>query len=88
MPKAPRVEPGGKPHEHRGHADKRVERGDELRHRRHGDPPGDEETRDTPKRHGDDDFDKVGQIVREERRHHRNGHADHAEAVAPTAGGG
>ena len=82
-----RVEGAGR-HQHGGHADQRVERGDELGHRRHRHPARDHRA-DRPA-NGDAEHDKqpgdaVGRRVAGERGSNRDRHAGHAEEIAAAA---
>ena len=81
------IEIGGRADQHRGHADEAVEGGDELRHRRHLDAPRGDEADRAADGDGGDDFGQAGDLVDEQRRADGDRHADHAEPVAPLAGG-
>ena len=83
-----RVE-GGRRHQHRRQADQRMERRDQLRHRRHGDAPRDHRADAAADRDAADDH-RPGQRLlgrrHGQRGEHGNGHAGHAEIVAPPRG--
>ena len=78
-----RIECGGGD-EHRGEADQRMERGDELRHRRHRDAPRDHRADAAADRDAEHDQQEPAPARRgeEQRRHHGDGHAGDAELVA------
>jgi hypothetical protein len=75
-------------HQHRGHADQRVEGCDQFRHRGHRHPPRDHSTDAAADGDAEDHQDPAGGAGRRMRRQRGgdgDGHADHAEEVALTA---
>ena len=75
----------GRRDEHRGKADQRVERRDQLRHRRHRDAPGDDGADAAADGDAGDDQAQVSASRSrrsEQRRDDGDRHADHAVAVA------
>ena len=83
-----RVE-GGRRHQHRRQADQRMERRDQLRHRRHGDAPRDHRADAAADGDAADDH-RPGQRRlgprHGKRGEHGDGHAGHAEIIAPARG--
>src|SRR3546814_5389546 len=84
--KSLRAEKSASSDQHRSETDQTVKSGDKLRHRRHRDLTRDDETDNAANDNSADDFDQARNVVRDESGCDRNGHARHAEAVAPTAG--
>ena len=76
------VKEGGAGDQHRGETDQAVERRHQLRHVGHRDFAGDEEADAAADQDRAGDFGQRRDLVRDQRRHHRDGHADHAKAIA------
>jgi hypothetical protein len=79
-----RVQRAGR-HQHRGHADQRVERRDQLRHRCHRHPARDhraDAAADGDAKHHQHPAEAVGGRMRGQRGRDRDSHADHAEEIA------
>ncbi len=82
-----RIERRGR-NQHRGHADQRVKRGDQLGHRGHRHPARDHRAHAAAEPHAENDQSPradAGRRVRRKRGQHRNHHAGDAEHVAASA---
>src|SRR3546814_4301352 len=84
--KSLRAEKSASSDQHRSETDQTVKSGDKLRHRRHRDLTRDDENDNAANDNSADDFDQARNVVRDESGCDRNGHARHAEEVAPTDG--
>ena len=82
------IEIGGCAHQHGSEAHEAVERRHELRHRGHFDPAGDHETDAAAHDDGADDLGQAHHVMGIERGGDGDAHADHAHAIAATAGRG